>query len=70
MITGRNDYLVKALNQFASLTAALTHRFSPPAKASIQGYSDHRPTQKKPFGPHRRRKSGRTDCCVTPLGKI
>jgi len=69
MISRRNDYLVKALNHFASLTAVLSHP-APLAKSLTQGYNGHRPTQKKSPGTHRRRKSGRTDCCVTPFGKI
>jgi hypothetical protein len=70
MITGKNVDLVKSLNQFASLMAALTHQLSAPAKALAYGYSDHQPTQKKSYGRHLRRKSCRTECCVASSGQV
>ena len=71
MIPKTNGYLIKALNQLASLTAALTHhRFPTPARASLYGYSDHHPTPNKSSGTHRRRNPCRTECCVSQSKEV
>jgi hypothetical protein len=61
-----NGYLVRALNEFASLAAAFrdadpSHRI--PALAKKASLDDQR-RQKKSSGTPRRRKPNRTKCCL------
>jgi len=59
-----NGYLVRALNEFASLTAGCgtmgaSHRIPVRLKASIDGHKEHEPGEKKFSGTPQRRKYNR-----------